>query len=238
MGAGDGGAGAAPALRAGRRPGRARDRRGGAGAARGARHRRSPAGPQINLFFGGVQAVARDPRDRRPQRRRRPAPRRRRRVADRRDGDDGARSTSRPRACSTTSRARRARRGWRCSSELAAEGVPLEELREAVAAGRLTLLPVERALAGDGRRYTPREIAEIAGIDLELLQRFSAALGVPYPDPDERAADRGRPRGGAADEGVPRRRPARGRDAAGGADDRDGRRRGSPRPTASWSSAR
>ncbi len=69
--------------------------------------------------------------------------------------------------------------------QLAGEGVTLEELREAVAAGRLTLLPVERALAGPGRRYTAREIAEIAGIDLELLRRFSAALGVPYSDPDE-----------------------------------------------------
>lgn len=70
--------------------------------------------------------------------------------------------------------------------ELAAAGVPLEELRDAVHAGRLALLPVERALAGDGRRYTAREISEIAGIDLEQLRRFSAALGVPYTDPDER----------------------------------------------------
>ncbi len=69
--------------------------------------------------------------------------------------------------------------------ELVADGVPIEELREAVAAGRLALLPVERALAGDGQRYTPREVAEIAGIDLDLLRRFSAALGVPYGDPDE-----------------------------------------------------
>jgi adenylate cyclase len=68
--------------------------------------------------------------------------------------------------------------------ELVAGGVTLEELREAVNAGRLTLLPVERALAG-ARRYTAREIAEIAEIDLELLRRFSAALGVPYVDPDE-----------------------------------------------------
>ena len=30
------------------------------------------------------------------------------------------------------------------------------------------------------------KIAEISGVDLDLLQRFSAALGVPYPDPDER----------------------------------------------------
>jgi adenylate cyclase len=69
---------------------------------------------------------------------------------------------------------------------LVVEGYTLEELREAVAAGRLALLPVERRLAGDGPRYTPREIAEISGVELELLQRFSAALGIPYPDPDER----------------------------------------------------
>jgi adenylate cyclase len=68
--------------------------------------------------------------------------------------------------------------------QLAADGVPPVELRDAVAAGRLTLLPVERALSGDGARYTPRQIAELSGLDLDLLQRFSAALGVPYPDPD------------------------------------------------------
>jgi adenylate cyclase len=68
---------------------------------------------------------------------------------------------------------------------LAGEGVPLEELRGAVAAGRLTLLPVERAIAGGPPRYTPREISELSEMDLDLLQRFSAALGVPYTDPDE-----------------------------------------------------
>jgi adenylate cyclase len=85
--------------------------------------------------------------------------------------------------------------------ELEAMGVPLEELRDAVAAGRLALLPVERALAGDGRRYTAREVAEIAGIDLDLLRRFSAALGVPYGDPDE-------PRGTEADLDAARRMKA------------------------------
>jgi adenylate cyclase len=81
---------------------------------------------------------------------------------------------------------------------LAGEGVPIEELREAVAAGRLTLLPVERALAGSGPRYSLREVAEIAGIDADLLQRFTAALGVPAPDPDE-------PRGTEADVEAARR---------------------------------
>jgi adenylate cyclase len=70
---------------------------------------------------------------------------------------------------------------------LAGEGVPLAELREAVEGGRLALLPVERAVAGDGARYTPREVADKVGIDLEILQRTSLAFGVPYPDPDERS---------------------------------------------------
>lgn len=79
---------------------------------------------------------------------------------------------------------REARR--RLLEQLAGEGCSLEELREAVAAGRLTLLPVERALAGEGPRYTVREIAEKSGVDAEVLQRFASALGVPYGDPDER----------------------------------------------------
>jgi adenylate cyclase len=70
--------------------------------------------------------------------------------------------------------------------QLEADGCALQELKEAVGAGRLTLLPVERALAGEGPRYTAREVAELAELDLDVLQRFSAALGVPYPDPDER----------------------------------------------------
>ncbi len=73
----------------------------------------------------------------------------------------------------------------RLLEELAADGAGLREMKDAVAAGRLTLLPVERALAGAGERHSPREVAGMAGLDLELLQRFSAALGVPYTDPDE-----------------------------------------------------
>lgn len=70
--------------------------------------------------------------------------------------------------------------------ELASEGVSLEELREAVAAGRLALLPVERKLAGTGPRHSAREIAERAGVELEVLQRAMSALGISVPDPDER----------------------------------------------------
>jgi adenylate cyclase len=74
--------------------------------------------------------------------------------------------------------------------QLSDEGVSLGELREAVAAGHLTLLPVERALAGDGKRYSAREVAELSGIDLDLLRRFRAALGVPYgEDLDARVAN-------------------------------------------------
>ncbi|HEX8958500.1 MAG TPA: adenylate cyclase regulatory domain-containing protein [Solirubrobacterales bacterium] len=69
---------------------------------------------------------------------------------------------------------------------LAGEGVPLEELRAAVAAGRLTLLPVERAFGGAGPRYSPREVAAASGVELDLLERAGSALGIPYPDPDQK----------------------------------------------------
>jgi adenylate cyclase len=64
--------------------------------------------------------------------------------------------------------------------KLSAEGVSLAELRDAVATGHLTLLPVERAIAGDGPRYSAREIAERSGLGLELALAFRAALGIPY----------------------------------------------------------
>lgn len=82
-------------------------------------------------------------------------------------------------------KAREARR--ELLERLAGEGVPLEELRAAVAAGRLTLLPVERAYGGTGPQYTPREVAAASGVELNLLERAAAALGIPYPDPDQKA---------------------------------------------------
>ena len=51
--------------------------------------------------------------------------------------------------------------------ELAADGVPLEDLRRAVEEDRLALLPVERVLEGEGARYTAAEVAEEVGVDQE-----------------------------------------------------------------------
>jgi adenylate cyclase len=84
-------------------------------------------------------------------------------------------------------KAREARLGL--LEQLSGEGLTLDELRDAVAAGHLTLLPVERAIAGGGPRYTAREIAALAGADLDLLLAYRAALGIPWGDVDERVAN-------------------------------------------------
>ncbi len=69
--------------------------------------------------------------------------------------------------------------------ELADDGISLEELRDAVEAGRLALLPVERTLSGDGERYTSNAVSEESGVEVEVLQRWNRALGIPNPDPDD-----------------------------------------------------
>src|SRR5436190_947236 len=85
----------------------------------------------------------------------------------------------------TRGKAREARR--ELLEELAADGVPLEELRQAVAEERLALLPVERVLEAEGRRYTAAEVAELAGLDEDLIRRNRLALGLPDPGSDETA---------------------------------------------------
>ena len=84
----------------------------------------------------------------------------------------------------TRGQAREARR--QLLEELSDDGVPLDELRRAVAEDRLALVPVEHFLEGGERRYTLREISEEAGVDLELLLRLRQAIALPRPDPDER----------------------------------------------------
>ena len=73
--------------------------------------------------------------------------------------------------------------------ELEADGVGIEELREAVQQNRLALLPVERVLSGEGPCYTPRQVAELSGVELDLLQDLFRAMGLPRVDPDETGLD-------------------------------------------------
>ncbi len=63
------------------------------------------------------------------------------------------------------------------------DGVTLEELRAAVAEGRLALLPAELALGGIGQLTAP-EVAEKAGVDLEALEAVRRAAGLPLPPRD------------------------------------------------------
>src|SRR4051795_557532 len=85
----------------------------------------------------------------------------------------------------TRGKARDARR--ELLEELAADGVPLEDLRRAVEEDRLALLPVERFLEGGGS-YTLAEIADEAGVDIDVVLRLRQAVGLPRPDPDEPTA--------------------------------------------------
>jgi adenylate cyclase len=71
--------------------------------------------------------------------------------------------------------------------ELHEDGASLEELRDAVEAGRLALLPVERVLQGEEDRYTLPELLERSGVSRDLYVRQRQALGLPIPPDDERA---------------------------------------------------
>lgn len=69
---------------------------------------------------------------------------------------------------------------------LASDGVGVEELRAAVNEKRLTLMPLERYLAGKAR-FTSTEIAERSGIPIEILERQWRAIGMIVPDRDRPA---------------------------------------------------
>jgi adenylate cyclase len=67
---------------------------------------------------------------------------------------------------------------------LASDGCDLDELRSAVADGRLALLPLERMLSGRPR-YTTVEVAERSGVPIDELERQWRSLGVAVPGRDE-----------------------------------------------------
>ena len=79
--------------------------------------------------------------------------------------------------------ARAARR--RLLDELHEQGMSVDELRRVVAEDKLVLAPVSRALSSEAR-YTAREIADQAGVELEFLAASRRALGLPVPANDER----------------------------------------------------
>jgi adenylate cyclase len=73
----------------------------------------------------------------------------------------------------------------RLLEELEQEGVPLEELRAAIEEGRLALVPLERALAPPGERFTFRQMAERANLEPEFLANLTRALGLPLSEDGE-----------------------------------------------------
>lgn len=73
----------------------------------------------------------------------------------------------------------------RLLEELESDGVPFAELRDAAAEGRLALVPLERALAPPGERFTFAQMAERAELDENFLANLTRALGLPIPDGDE-----------------------------------------------------
>ena len=67
---------------------------------------------------------------------------------------------------------------------LAADGVPLSELRRATASGTLMFLPAERVIGGH-LRYTAGEAAERTGLEPDVLRAMRGAMGLPMPAEDE-----------------------------------------------------
>jgi len=67
---------------------------------------------------------------------------------------------------------------------LAADGVPLDELRAAAREDRLVLLPLERTIAGRPR-YTADEVAERTGFDRDTFLAYRRAYGLAVPALEE-----------------------------------------------------
>jgi adenylate cyclase len=69
-------------------------------------------------------------------------------------------------------------------AQLAADGVPLSELRRSTDAGTIMYLPADRVIVSS-ERYTAAEIAELSGIEEDFLIAARRAMGLPLPEPDE-----------------------------------------------------
>jgi adenylate cyclase len=72
----------------------------------------------------------------------------------------------------------------RLLEQLHSSGFSRGELKEAIAEGRLALLPVDHVLAGNPS-YTATEAAELAGVDEAFLLELADALGLPVPASDD-----------------------------------------------------
>jgi adenylate cyclase len=68
--------------------------------------------------------------------------------------------------------------------QLAADGVPLNELRRTTATGTVIFLPADRVIAS-AQRYTAAQIAELTGVESEFLIATRRAMGLPIPEPDD-----------------------------------------------------
>ncbi|MDP8969789.1 MAG: adenylate/guanylate cyclase domain-containing protein, partial [Actinomycetota bacterium] len=88
--------------------------------------------------------------------------------------------------CDTEGRAERAQ----LVEFLRERGVGVAEMRQAIAEDRLPMLASERALAGD-LNYSARDVADLAGVPLDVLLEVRHAMGLVRPQPDERMLGEG-----------------------------------------------
>jgi len=68
--------------------------------------------------------------------------------------------------------------------QLAAEGVPLSELRRTTATGTVIFLPADRVIVGE-ERYTSAQVSAMSGVEEDFLVAARRAMGLPVPDPGE-----------------------------------------------------
>jgi adenylate cyclase len=80
----------------------------------------------------------------------------------------------------------RLRRKRTVEEALADGGVPTDDIERASELGGLELLAIDRLLDEEPRELTQREIAEEAGLPIEIVSRVWRALGFPHVDPDQR----------------------------------------------------